>query len=101
MALWGKSTSAESRPKFLGGDGAIQKKEECFATTRGWEIKAGTKASGNDNANAQPELLVAIGGLSTVLGAANLFQSIGLMVHMLTMVLLTSTLYLHMTKQLQ
>ena len=74
MALWGKSTSAESRPKFLGGDGAIQKKEECFATTRGWEIKAGTKASGNDNANAQPELLVAIGGLSTVLGAANLLS---------------------------
>ena len=74
MSLWGKSTSAESRPKFLGGDGAIQKKEECFATTRGWEIKAGTKASGNDNANAQPELLVAIGGLSTVLGAANLLS---------------------------
>ena len=74
MALWGKSTSAESRPKFLGGDGAIQKKEECFATTRGWEIKAGTKASGNGNANAQPELLVAIGGLSTVLGAANLLS---------------------------
>ena len=74
MALWGKSTSAESRPKFLGGDGAIQKKEECFATTRGWELKAGTKASGNGNANAQPELLVAIGGLSTVLGAANLLS---------------------------
>ena len=65
MGMWGKSTSAESRPKFLGGDnadGAGGKKEDCIATTRGWELKAGTKASGNDNPNAQPELLVALQG---------------------------------------
>ena len=77
MPLWGKSTSAESRPKWLGGDnaeGASGKKEDCFATTRGWELKAGTPASGNGNADADPEILVAMGGLSVTLGAANLLS---------------------------
>ena len=77
MSSWGKSTSAESRPKFLGGDGADGaggKKEDCIATPRGWELKAGTIASGNDNANADSQVLVAIGGLSATLGAANLLS---------------------------
>lgn len=77
MGLWGKSTSADSRPKFLKGDGAEGaggKQEDALATTRGWELKAGTAASGNDNANAQSEILVSIGGLSATLGAANLMS---------------------------
>ena len=77
MSSWGKSTSAESRPKFLGGDGADGaggKKEDCIATPRGWELKAGTIASGNDNASADSQVLVAIGGLSATLGAANLLS---------------------------
>ena len=78
MALWGKSTSADSRPKFVvdntdaaDGPGA---REHVKATTRGWEMSPGTGASGNDNADAQPEILVAIGGLSSTLGAANLLS---------------------------
>ena len=42
MGLWGKSTSADSRPKFLKGDnadGAGGRKEDALATTRGWELK--------------------------------------------------------------
>ena len=77
MGLWGKSTSADSRPKFLKGDGAEGaggRQEDALATTRGWELKAGTAASGNDNASAQSEILVAIGGLSATLGAANLMS---------------------------
>ena len=77
MGLWGKSTSADSRPKFLKGDGAEGaggKQEDALATTRGWELKAGTAASGNDNASADSEILVAIGGLSATLGAANLMS---------------------------
>jgi len=77
MGMWGKFTNAESRPKYLGGDnadGAGGKKEDCFATTRGWELKAGTISSGNDNPNAQPELLVALRGLSATLGAANVLS---------------------------
>ena len=77
MSSWGKSTSVESRPKFLGGDGADGaggKKEDCIATPRGWELKAGTIASGNDNASADNEVLIAMGGLSATLGAANLLS---------------------------
>lgn len=78
MALWGKSTSADSRPKFVvdntdaaDGPGA---REHVKATTRGWEMSPGTGASGNDNADAQPEILVAIGNLSSTLGAPNLLS---------------------------
>ena len=77
MGLWGKSTSADSRPKFLKGDGAEGaggKQEDALATTRGWELKAGTAASGTDNASAQSDILVSIGGLSATLGAANLMS---------------------------
>ena len=38
----------------------------------GWVQEAGTKASGNDNANATPEVLVAIGNLATALGQATI-----------------------------
>ena len=74
MALWGNSTSTESRPKWLGGDGsqgAGGATEDAFATESGWALRAGTIASGNDNASAQAEVLVCIGGLATTLGAAN------------------------------
>ena len=78
MALWGKSTSAASRPKYVvddsnaaDGPGA---REHVHATTRGWEMAAGTGASGNDNADAQPEILVALGNLSSTLGAPNLLS---------------------------
>jgi len=77
MGLWKKSTSADSRPVFLKGDGAEGaggKLEDCIATTRGWELKAGTAASGNDNTSADAEILVAMGGLSALLGAANLMS---------------------------
>ena len=71
MSSWGKSTSAESRPKFLKGDNSKYKKEDCFATTRGWEMKAGTASSGNGNSSADTEVIVALGNLGVTLGAAN------------------------------
>ena len=77
MALWGKSTTTESRPKWLGGDGAqgaSGAKEDAFANTAGWALRAGTAASGNDNTSAQVELLAAVSGLSTTLGVANVLS---------------------------
>ena len=77
MALWGKSTSVESRPKWLGGDGsqgASGAKEDAFANTAGWALRAGTAASGNDNTSAQVELLAAVSGLGVTLGAANVLS---------------------------
>ena len=77
MSLWGASTSAESRPKWLGGDntdGGSGKKEDAFATARGWEMKAGTKSQGNGNSSADSEILACVGALSTTLGAANVLS---------------------------
>ena len=69
MALWGKTTNSESRPKFLPVDsnasGSMGARENCIAQPGGWAISAGTASSGNDNKGAQPEILVCIRGLGT------------------------------------
>ncbi len=45
MGLWGKSTSAESRPKFLSTNkdatGAGGARQNAFATTGGWALRPG------------------------------------------------------------
>ena len=68
MGLWGATDSDESKPKNL----TTEQKKDVFANTSGWVQKAGTSASGNDNASATPEVLVAIGDLTTALGAATI-----------------------------
>ena len=78
MGLWGKSTSAESRPKFLSNNkdatGAGGAKQNAFATTGGWALRPGLAMSGNDNTNADPEILVAIRDLSSTMAEANLLS---------------------------
>ena len=68
MGLWGADTNDESKPKNL----TTEQKKEVFANNMGWVQQAGTAASGNDNANATPEVLVAIGDLATSLGQATI-----------------------------
>ena len=74
MALWGKSTSAESRPKFLPIDsnaqGSSGARQDAIATSGGWALSPGKGNSGNDNADAQPEILVCIRNLAEVYGSA-------------------------------
>ena len=69
MALWGKPTNSESRPKFLPVDsnasGSMGARENCIAQPGGWALSAGLASSGNDNTGAQPEILVCIRGLGT------------------------------------
>ena len=66
MALWGKAhASADHKPKYLPEDeNSNYTKGNVFANQSGWVMQAGTAASGNDNASATPEVLVAIGGLA-------------------------------------
>ena len=66
MSSWGKAhASASNKPKFAPVDeNAPDNRGDIYATNQGWVRAAGTKASGNDNVNAQPEVLVAIGGLA-------------------------------------
>ena len=74
MSLWGKSTSAESRPKFLPIDsnaqGSSGSRQDAIATSSGWGLAPGHANSGNDNKNAQPEVLVCIRNLADVFGSA-------------------------------
>ena len=47
-------------------------KKQVYATTAGWVREGNNADQGNDNASAPPEVLVAIGGLTTSLGAATI-----------------------------
>ena len=79
MGLWGNSNTVESRPKFLPIDsnaaGSSGARENIIATDGGWGLSPGLAASGNDNADAQPEVLVCIRNLGKFRGSATV-QSI-------------------------
>ena len=70
MSLWGASDSDESKPKNL----TTAEKKQVFANASGWVLEAGSPLSGNGNTNAQPEVLVAIGGLATSIGLADITE---------------------------
>lgn len=70
MALWGTSDSDESKPKNL----TTTEKKEVFANATGWVREAGSAFSGNNNTNADPEILVAVSGLAVSLGAADVTE---------------------------
>ena len=70
MPLWGKTDADESKPKWL----TDEQKKEVYANAEGWVVEAGSTMTGNDNVNAAPEILVAIGGLSTGIGAADVTE---------------------------
>ena len=66
MGLWGTDGDAtDNKPKNLTTDtNSDYAKKDVFANKSGWVRRAGTAANGNDNADAQEEVLVAIGDLS-------------------------------------
>ena len=66
MPLWGTTHDAvTNKPKFLPTDeDSKYTRADCYATNAGWVMRAGTTATGNSNASAAPEVLVAIGGLA-------------------------------------
>ena len=66
MALWGKAhASADNKPKYLPDNtNSDYDMHDAYATNSGWVMKAGSKATGNGNTSAAPEVLVAIRGLA-------------------------------------
>ena len=68
MGLWGASDTDESKPKHL----TTAEKKQVYATTAGWVREGNNADQGNDNASAPPEVLVAIGDLTTSLGGATI-----------------------------
>ena len=66
MPLWGNAhASATNKPKFLPADeDSNYNRADCYATQAGWVMQAGHPSSGNGNTSADPEVLVASGGLA-------------------------------------
>ena len=77
MALWGKTSNAESRPKSLPMDSnSSYSREFVTANKKGWVFQPGlaSAATGNDNTSAAPEILVCIRNLSVATQSANLLS---------------------------
>ena len=70
MPLWGATDADESKPKHL----TTAQKKEVYAAAGGWTVEAGSTMSGNGNTSATPEVLVAIGSLTTSLGSADITE---------------------------
>tara|TARA_Y100000590_G_scaffold377321_1_gene443480 strand:+ start:397 stop:1020 length:624 start_codon:yes stop_codon:yes gene_type:complete len=66
MPLWGTAhASATNKPKFLPTDeDSDYARADSYATQAGWVMQSGHVSSGNDNTAADPEVLVASGGLA-------------------------------------
>ena len=66
MALWGTDGDVTTnKPKWCPDD--VNSKYDVttvFANQSGWVRRAGSSATGNGNTDADPEILVAIGGLA-------------------------------------
>ena len=74
MPSWGTTaSSADNKPKYLVEDeNSDYNRENSYATDSGWVMRAGTPANGNDNADADPEILVAIGDLADTISGATI-----------------------------
>ena len=66
MSLWGDTHgAATNKPKFLPADeDSNYNRAACYATQAGWVMQAEHPSSGNGNTGADPEVLVASGGLA-------------------------------------
>jgi hypothetical protein len=75
MGLWGVTTAADDKPKFLPVDsnaaGSTGAREHAIAVKGGWGLTPGLAASGNDNTNAQPEVLVCVRNIAEFMGSAS------------------------------
>ena len=76
MGLWGTTTADGDKPKFLPVDsnaaGSTGAREHLIAVKGGWGLTPGLAASGNDNADAQPEVLVCVKNLAEAMGNASI-----------------------------
>jgi len=75
MGLWGTTTADGDKPKFLPVDsnaaGSSGARENIIAVAGGWGLSPGLAASGNDNTDAQPEVLVCVKNIAEAMGNAS------------------------------
>ena len=76
MGLWGTTTAPTDKPKFLPVDanaaGSTGAREHAIAVAGGWGLAPGLAASGNDNTDAQPEVLVCVKNIAEFMGSASI-----------------------------
>ena len=71
MSSWGAVEGSEALPKFL----TTAQQKDVFANQSGWVVEAGSAMTGNGNTSADPEILVAIGGLAGASGTTGLGEA--------------------------
>ena len=71
MPLWGAAEGSEALPKFL----TTAQQKDVYANNKGWVVEAGSTMTGNGNTSADPEVLVAIGGLMGSTGSTGLGEA--------------------------
>ena len=71
MPLWGAVEGSEALPKWL----TTAQQKDVYATNSGWVVEAGSAMTGNGNTSADPEILVAIGGLAGASGTTGLGEA--------------------------
>ena len=71
MPLWGAVEGSEALPKWL----TTAQQKDVYATNSGWVVEAGSAMTGNGNTSADPEVLVAIGGLMGKSGTTGLGEA--------------------------
>ena len=71
MPLWGAVEGSEALPKFL----TTAQQKDVYANNSGWVVEAGSTMTGNSNTSADPEVLVAIGGLMGKSGTTGLGEA--------------------------
>ena len=75
MGLWGTTTADDDKPKFLPVDsnaaGSSGARENIIAVAGGWGLAPGLAASGNDNTDATPEVLVCVRNIAEAMGNAS------------------------------
>ena len=76
MGLCGTTTAPAYKPKFLPEDsnagGSSGAREHAIAVAGGWGLAPGLAASGNDNTDAQPEVLVCVKNIAVFMGSASI-----------------------------
>ena len=80
MGLWGTTTAAGDKPKFLPIDsnaaGSMGARENAIAVAGGWGLSPGLAASGNDNTAATPEVLVCVKNLAVFIHKMSSFRCV-------------------------
>ena len=71
MSSWGAVEGSEALPKFL----TTAQQKDVYANQSGWVVEAGSTMTGNGNTSADPEVLVAIGGLAGASGTTGLGEA--------------------------